>query len=144
MQPFRSFSFLILCGFSILSFASTKVAWGHDEVRSSFQEAEKVIVKIANPLPKQIKLNKLDASVFFVNTTSDSLITLAISFEKRKVHCSSPNMKWSKEDRVLRSSEAISPKDFAVMCFPDSGTYNVSIYGLNKDGSASITKVIVP
>ena len=110
------------------------------------QDAEKIIVKLSslNTIPKQTRLSKLDSSIFFVNTTKDALLTIAIDFGKHKAHCASGNMKWFKDEGVLRSSEPIAPKDFAVMCFPESGIYNVSVYGLKNDGTATITQVIVP
>lgn len=110
------------------------------------QDAEKVLVKLSNssPIPKQTKLSKLDSSIFFVNSSNDALLTLSIDFGKRKAHCASGNMKWFKDEGVLRSNEPIAPKDFAVTCFPESGTYNVSVYGLKNDASAVITQVVVP
>ena len=111
-----------------------------------FQDAEKVLVKLSNqsPIVKKTTLTKLDSSVFFVNTSKDALLTIAIDFGKHKSHCSSGNLKWYKEEGILRSNEPIAPKDFAVMCFPESGTYNVSVYGLKNDGKAEITQVVVP
>lgn len=110
------------------------------------QDAEKILVKLSslNTIPKSTMLSKLDSSVFFLNSTKNSLLTISIDFGKRKAHCASGNMKWFKDEGILKSSEPLAPKDFAVMCFPESGIYNVSVYGLKNDGTATITQVIVP
>ena len=115
----------------------------HTEI---LQDAEKILVKLSslNTIPKSTMLSKLDSSVFFLNSTKDSLLTISINFGKRKAHCASGNMKWFKDEGILKSSEPLAPKDFAVMCFPESGIYNVSVYGLKNDGTATITQVIVP
>lgn len=110
------------------------------------QDPEKVLVKIVSlqTIPKQIQLTKADSSVFFVNSTKNSLLTLIIKYGSRNAHCASGNMKWFKSEGILRSNEPIAPKDFAVMCFADSGVYDVYIFGLKTDGSAAYTRVIVP
>ena len=93
--------------------------------------AVKEIVKLTEGgfLPATLSLRKLDGSVFFLNATPDSLLTLQVDFRGHKTHCASPNLKIG-EDGVIRSVKPIGPKDFALMCFPEIGTYKVTVEGV--------------
>lgn len=129
---------LTLC----IALCITIPAWANspDEV----QKAEKETVKISNAgmIPQTLTLKLLDSSVFFINTTPDSLITLDADFGKRRVHCASSNMKYTPEGH-MRSSEPIGPKDFALMCFPEKGIYTITAYGVAGSKKPITGRVIV-
>ncbi len=107
-------------------------------------KAEKEVMKITEKgmIPSSLSLKTLDASVFFVNATSDALITLETDFGKRRVHCASSNMKYESSGR-MRSTKPIGPKDFAIMCFPERGEYVVTAYGVRSDRKPVVGKVII-
>lgn len=129
---------------ALLSCPLTAIA--HSNEAELVEDAEKVLVKLNKPeqLPAEIKLTKIDGSVFFVNATQDSPITLEVEFGSKKGHCATGNLKWLPDEKKIRSVEPVAPRNFAGLCFPDSGSYPVSIYGLKKDGSVSKTVVVAP
>ena len=108
------------------------------------ESAVKEIVKLTDegPSPSQIVLHKLDSSVFFVNSTKDSLLTLRVDFGKKMTHCASPNLKMG-EDGVIQSVKPIAPKDFALMCFPEKGEYQVQFQGLSKFPKGTVGTVVI-
>ena len=114
---------------------------GDDHLHSDLTP-EKEVVKITRkgPVPPKLVLTKVDSSVFFVNATADDLLTISIDFGSHKPHCASSNMKYD-EKGIIRSNKPIAPKDFAIACFPEPGTYEVEIAGLN--GGRETSKAIV-
>lgn len=104
--------------------------------------AQKEVVKVSEKgfEPSLLKLQREDASVFFVNTTSDALLTFEIDFAKRRAHCATSNMKLD-SDGILRSAKPVGPKDFALTCFPEKGSYRVTVHGL-RNQSATGTIVV--
>lgn len=78
--------------------------------------------------------------VFFLNDTTDSLITLDVETQGKKAHCASGNLKIQ-ESGGVRSNTPIVPKDFASTCFHNVGSYPFSVYGL-KGRTAAVTGVI--
>lgn len=78
--------------------------------------------------------------VFFLNDTTDSLITLDVETQGKKAHCASGNLKIQ-ESGGVRSSTPIVPKDFASTCFHNVGSYPFSVYGL-KGRTTAVTGVI--
>lgn len=92
-------------------------------------------------VPSTLRLKKLDGSVFFVNSTKAGLATVEVSFGERRVHCASENMKF--ENGVMHSLKPIGPRDFALMCFPDKGTYTVTVHGVDGTSKAYSGQVIV-
>ena len=107
-------------------------------------EAEKEVVKISEKgfEPTTMHLKKEDASVFFVNATSDSLLTFEIDFGARRMHCASSNLTQDGHG-VLRSSKPVGPKDFALTCFPEKGKYQVKAFGVKGKKDAFIGTVEV-
>lgn len=108
----------------------------------SIESPVKEVVKITEKglQPAVISLDKLDSSVFFLNATDDSLVSVQVNFANHTPHCASGNMKF--ETGVMKSVKPIGPKDFALMCFPESGTYDVTIEGVG--GKKPLTgKVII-
>ena len=81
--------------------------------------------------PSTLRMSKDDKFAFFLNDSSDSLITISLNYTEHATHCSSRNLKIQ-EDGTIRSTEPISPKDFAGSCFHDPGTYPFTVLGLKK------------
>jgi hypothetical protein len=78
--------------------------------------------------------------VFFLNDTTDSLITLDVDTQGKKAHCASGNLKIQ-ESGGVRSNTPIVPKDFASTCFHNVGSYPFSVLGI-KGRTAAVTGVI--
>lgn len=81
--------------------------------------------------PSSLRMSKDDKFAFFLNDSSDSLITISLNYTEHATHCSSGNLKIQ-DDGAIRSTEPISPKDFAGSCFHDAGTYPFTVMGLKK------------
>lgn len=129
-------SFAMNSALSLAMFCGVLVsaAAAEDEQRDEeLDDAVKEIVKVTDHglEPATITFDKLDSSVFFVNETKDSLVTLTVDFGKLPAHCASGNMKF--EDGKMKSIEPIGPKDFAIMCFPEKGTYAVKVDGVASE-----------
>ena len=106
------------------------IAFATDGQGLELEEAEKLVLKVSETgfEPKTITLQKSDSSIFVVNSSKASLLTLKVDFKGRKSHCASPNLVF--RDGVLTSKIPIGPKDFALFCIPDPGTYEIVAYGL--------------
>lgn len=74
--------------------------------------------------PKELRLNKRDASVFFVNMDEKREYSLAINYGPRRMHCASSELVLG-EDLWLRTVKPIQFKDFSISCFPDIGIYDI-------------------
>ena len=98
-------------------------------------------ITASGAMPEQLELRGKDGSVFLLNGTRDDLLTLSVDFGAHRPHCASSNMKFD-SDGVMRSVKPIGPKDFAIMCFPESGTYKISIAGLDGGKSTRTATVI--
>ena len=94
------------------------------------------------PSPLTVRMSKDDKMAFFLNDTSDSLLTVTVEYHEHSTHCSSGNMKIS-EDGSIRSTEPISPKDFASSCFHDRGTYPFTVMGLKKQPQGIRGSIII-
>jgi hypothetical protein len=114
------------------------------EIKKSIPDAQKEIVTLSEKgiSPEKLTISKLDASVFFLNTTDEDEFSLEIDFGKNRVHCFSPNLDLS-EDGVMRTKEPIRPKDFAIMCFPQAGNYAVRVIGLTKQKKTLGGEIII-
>jgi hypothetical protein len=109
---------------------------------SAVDAAVKEIVQIREheTVPQSITLSKLDSSLFFYNATESGLVSLSVDFGPRRTHCWSPNLR-REDDGSLRTISPLAPRDFAVLCLPDHGKYQVVISG--ADGSSRQQRVIV-
>lgn len=121
-----------------LSFAASVlalVAVDAEELSSSLSPAEsynKVItISDSGVEPKVLAMRKEDRIAFFLNNSSESLITLSVSFGKNATHCASENLKIG-DDGSVESTRPIPPKDFATTCFHDPGTYSYTIFGVKN------------
>jgi hypothetical protein len=81
--------------------------------------------------PSTLRMSKDDKFAFFLNDSSDSLITISLNYTEHATHCSSGNLKIQ-DNGTIRSTEPISPKDFAGSCFHDPGSYPFTVLGLKK------------
>jgi hypothetical protein len=79
----------------------------------------------------ELRMKKDDRIVFFLNDTTDSLLTLEVSFGSLTTHCSSENLRIG-DNGLVASTIPIVPKDFASTCFHDAGTYPYTVFGLKK------------
>lgn len=125
------------------SYAEAADAEDHREP-AGVENAEKIVMKITDQglVPSTLTLRSLDGSVFFVNTTRDSLATLNVDFAGKRAHCASGNMEL-KENGTLGSKAPIGPRDFAIACFPQPGTYAVRAFGINGKDQATVGEVRV-
>ncbi len=107
------------------------------------QSPEKETVKLTEKgfEPQVITLRNLDGSIFFVNTTRAGLATLEVTFGAHRAHCASENMKF--ENGKMSSIKPVGPRDFALMCFPDKGTYSMTVRGVDGTAKAFTGSVIV-
>jgi len=125
----NEFTFVtLLTGFICFFFTSVLA-----ENEGGIDKAEKLVLKVNENgfEPKSIKLHQADGSIFVVNTSKASLLTLKVDFKGRKMHCASGNLEYS-NDGVLKSKTPIAPKDFAIFCLPESGSYELFAYGLGE------------
>ena len=81
------------------------------------------------PETSELKMHVADSALFFLNKTTDSLLTLEVDFGKKTTHCASTNLSIG-EDNIIRSSKPFATRDFASVCFHDPGQYPYKIYGL--------------
>jgi len=82
--------------------------------------------------PQALTTNKADSIVFFLNQTNDSLTTLEIDYGGKRMHCASSALKLGDDGRI-RSARPFGPRSFASACFPDTGSYKVTVYGLKHN-----------
>ncbi len=130
----------------VVSLLCCSSALAHDLSESQtldLDNAEKKVMKFVERglEPKEIRLRSLDGSVFFVNSTKDSLVTMRVDFQGHDAHCASANMAF--KDGIMQSRAPIAPKDFAIMCFPGKGEYIVSAYGIGGSEKVTQAKIIV-
>ena len=94
------------------------------------------------PSPLTMKMSKDDKMAFFLNDTSDALLTISVEYQEHATHCSSENMKIN-ENGSIRSTEPIAPKDFASSCFHDRGTYSFTVMGLKNQPQGVRGSIII-
>jgi hypothetical protein len=92
--------------------------------------------------PANVTLSSGEAILFLLNTSTDALATVEVTYGNRATHCATPNMKIE-PDGVVHSSRPLGPKDFASVCFHDPGQYPITVYGLpsEPDGLQAIVTV---
>ena len=106
--------------------------------------AHKEIVKLTERglEPQRVTLAERDSSVFFLNSTHDALASLNVNFGDKRAHCASANIKLD-DSGTMRTVNAIGPKDFAIICFPDPGEYPVTVQGIDGTTKTYTGTVIV-
>lgn len=107
--------------------------------------SEKRVIRLTDKglVPDSIVLHRQDGSVFFVNETPKSLLDVAVNFGPRRKHCWTKNMEVSNEG-VIHTTKPLEPRDFALVCFPESGEYLVTVRGVPAKPQGLTAKVIVP
>ena len=132
----KTLMFVLIAGAMGLSVAVA------DDAALPLDDSTKEVVKITDQglVPPVLTFSKLDGSVFFVNATADSLVTVKVDFGAHAAHCASPNLKL--DSGVMRSTSPIGPRDFALMCFPSAGTYAVTVEGVGKRPALTGTVIV--
>jgi len=92
--------------------------------------------------PPVLTTNKSDSIVFFLNATTDSLATIEIDYKDKRMHCASSALALG-EDGKIRSVRPFGPRSFTSACFPDRGSYTVTVYGLNGKAERASGTIIV-
>lgn len=111
---------------------------------SRVPDSQSQIVRLSDSgvAPLTLRMKKEDKVAFFLNDSSDSLITLDLSFGEHATHCASSNLKIN-ENGVIASTQPIAPKDFASACFHESGTYPFTVYGLRGSPNGIKGSIII-
>ena len=94
------------------------------------RSGKKVIVKWTEQglNPQTLKIKRRDSSVFFLNTSRDSKVDIAIDFGRNRTHCWSHNLELDAQG-IMKTKKPIEPKDFVVLCFPEGGSYKITASG---------------
>ena len=82
--------------------------------------------------PSILNLERAGSSVFFLNNTSSNNLNIEIDYGKKPAFCATGSMEMGK-DGVFRSRKPFTPKNFVVVCFPNSGKYPVKVVGRNNN-----------
>jgi len=116
---------------SLLTFAAVRA----EDLSSTLSPAESynkiIAISDVGIEPKVLTMRREDRIAFFLNNSSESLITLSVSFGNNATHCASDNLIIS-DDGSVRSARPIPPKDFATTCFHDPGIYSYTVFGLKN------------
>ena len=109
-----------------------------EKVSALGADARKEIVKFTGAalVPEMLQIAKRSCSVFFVNTAEREAVHLEMEYGKKRIHCHSKNLKFT-DDGVVRSTDPIAPRDFAILCFPEEGEYSYTVRGLDTNKSYS-------
>ncbi len=92
--------------------------------------------------PSTLHMKKEDSIVFFLNSSTDSLATLEIDYGSHTSHCASSNLQINKNGTVT-STRPIEPKNFASVCFHDTGRYPFKIFGLKSKPAGINAEIVV-
>jgi hypothetical protein len=92
--------------------------------------------------PLTLRTNKSDSIIFFLNSTTDSLTTIEIDYGEKRMHCASGSLKLDNDGKI-RSTRPFGPRTFTSACFPDRGTYTVTVHGLPPPRTAASGTIIV-
>lgn len=138
----RNFPSLCLIGLGLLTQTSIGFAELDPEIGPL---AEGQIVRFTDrgvSRPKVI-LQEPGSSVFFLNDTSESLTAVEIDFGEHLSFCASGKMRMD-EAGVFRSMRPFAPRSFVAVCFPEVGSYPVTVFGLpGSRESKSLTVQVV-
>ena len=140
--PANLFSAILLSA-SVLTLPPASNADDKSDVHSKVPDSKNQIMKLTDSgvVPRELHMKKEDSIVFFLNDSSDSLATLSVDFKKRTTHCASSNFKI-RDDGLVTSVRPVEPRNFASVCFHDTGEYPVVVYGLKK-AQAVQAKIVV-
>ena len=124
---------LILLGAPLSAFA------GNSETRDAMNPESlnrTISITDAGVMPQTLRIANEDISVFILNDTSDSLVSLEIDFGKTVVHCNNKNLKVT-PDGKLTTVKPIGPRDFLATCFHEKGRYPLKFVGIKGRGPIS-------
>ena len=93
-------------------------------------------------VPPSLQMKRDDGLVFFLNNTSKSKLLLEIDYAEHHKHCATTNLELG-DDGIAKSRRPIPPQDFALVCFPDAGNYELKVSGLPGKLKNSIVKILV-
>jgi hypothetical protein len=124
--------------FSSLSFAA------ESEPLLPDVKANKVILQFSGTelQPAKLSLNKLDSSVFFVNRSAETPVTIQVDFRGKKLHCHSKNLEMT-EAGFLSTKQPIASFDFAILCFPSAGSYPYEVKEVGSKGRQFKGEIVV-
>lgn len=133
------FIFLFSIGAAALAFADDSQVSTSNSVPPSQNQVIVVTDKGIDPTNPEMTVS--DSILFFLNSTTDSLVSLEVDFGDKPTHCASSNM-IIEDAGTIKSVRPIGPRDFASLCFHQAGIYPARIYGL-KNAPAGVTTSIV-
>jgi len=115
-----------------------------DEVPLSLPESQNQVIKITDRglEPRSLEMKKEDRIAFFLNDSTDSLVTLELDFGPHASHCATENLKIH-DNGVVRSIKPIAPKDFATTCFHDAGSYSFTVFGVRNSPQGIRGSIVV-
>lgn len=115
-----------------------------DDKPLSLPESQNQVIKITDRglEPRSLEMKKEDRIAFFLNDSTDSLVTLELDFGSHASHCATENLKIN-ENGMVRSIKPIAPKDFATTCFHDSGSYSFTVFGVKGSPQGLRGSIIV-
>lgn len=142
----RALLFLPSCLLCIVLFylPSPSVSESEHEQISLAQEvqAKMVVVSEAGLDPRELRINTEERVAFFLNNSHESLMSLDVHFGDNTTHCASENLEIG-DNGVVSSIKPVAPKDFATMCFHDSGTYPFTVRGVGRTSGGLQGTIIV-
>lgn len=106
-----------------------QVSCAQEETRPlPLESATKEIIKVTEKglTPQNMTLSVPDSTVFLVNFADSAPMNVAIEFGQRRVHCHSKNLELD-EAGIMKTIKPVNPQDFAVLCFPEKGTYPYTV-----------------
>ena len=120
------------------------LSWPLSSLYAAAPEPMNQIIKLTERglEPPTLHINRVDGIVFFLNSTATSLATLEIDYGAHPRHCASENLSIGPEGKV-HSTRPFGPRDFAGVCFPEPGSYPVTIYGVSGSPHGMQTLITV-
>jgi hypothetical protein len=125
-------------------FAGTAAQAADTPANQVIPDSQNQIIRMVNEglRPEQLRMKLQDSIVFFLNESTDALVTLEVDYSGKKTHCATKNMQIEENDKI-HSARPIPPRDFASVCFHERGTYPLTVYGLPKDPKGIHTSILV-
>lgn len=131
--------------------ADERAGHDHSAVRAantpgpvSMPESKSQVMKVTDDGidPPTLKLRPEDSVVFFLNDTTDSLLSFEIEFKDHVTHCGGGNLQV-REHGIVATKQPLEPRAFNASCFHEPGTYPVRVLGLKRQPQGVEAKVVV-
>ncbi len=115
-----------------ISFAEDAAHDHEEQTAQTLPQSRNQVMKFTDKgvEPSALTLRPEDSIVFFLNKTSDSLVTMEIDYKEHITHCAGGILAVGKNG-LLASTRPLEPGNFATTCFHEAGSYPVKIFGLN-------------